>query len=231
MNVKNILLTFSIFRYSPKQGQNKDIANVYQFIPIMFLLCLRRFKSYIEQRQKHNAKYHHHSAHTTFVSASSSPSSTITSSSFISTASVPQTTTPALITGIATMVTSSTPIVTTTPFTVGLTSTVHGPTPVQVQNMITKVETTTSSSSSSSSCTQHGGGLLISKTEQGASVQQKQTPLSSPTTPIRKNSDTTKESTSFLSSLLASPANEIKAQVTKITEELKVETQFHFYLF
>lgn len=119
------------------------------------------------------------------------------------------------------MVTSSAPVVTTTPSTVGFTSTVHGPTPVQVQNMITKVETTPSSTPNSAN--QHGGGLLITKTEQTAAPQPHKQQLPSPTTPVRKNSDS-KEPASFLSSLLASPANEIKAKVTKITEELKVSS-------
>lgn len=89
------------------------------------------------------------------------------------------------------------------------TTSAHGPTPVQVQNMVSSSTATTPK------------GLLILKNEQS-----RQSPTS-----LTSTKDTPTPSTggsSFLSSLLVTPTTDIKAQVTKITETLKVK--FPFFL-
>lgn len=166
-----------------------------------------KFKSYIEQRQKHNAKYHHHQPSTTTTTIASP----VTPMTAVKMAQSPVSTSHIL------------PIVTTQPaFTVSATSTATmsgfissslKSSPLQMQRIISKTENTATSKQS------HSPGLLILKTD----IQRSST-LMSPTTTVRKSSDSRDAPvvpSSFLSSLLATPATDIKAQVSKITEVLK----------
>ena len=78
-------------------------------------------------------------------------------------------------------------------------ATTHGPTPAQVQNMI--IITTASATTPK--------GLLVAARSTSAS-------------PVPTKETSTPTGSSFLSSLLSAPTIDIKAQVTKITEVLKV---------
>ncbi|XP_066929496.1 bromodomain-containing protein 8-like isoform X3 [Clytia hemisphaerica] len=160
-----------------------------------------KFKSYIEQRQKHNAKYHHHPTTTT----STTIASPVTPMTAIKMSQTPVTVSSHSTSSQLTAATN----VASSPAAAPSSNLVPGPTPVQVQNMITP----TSSSSKPTSSLQ---GLLILKSDQ----QRNTTQQPSPTTP-KEPSTTASTGTSFLSSLLTAPTNDIKAQVTKITEVLK----------
>ena len=132
-----------------------------------------KFKKYIEQRQKHNAKYHHH--HTPSGSGATTPT-VETSDNVLFSSSVSE-------------------VVMVEPNTSHVQSIALQPPAVEKQISESKVPHTHVQNSEFE-------GKLPSKL---------------PTTPIRK----VDQQGSFLTSLLASPATEIKAQVNKMSDVLK----------
>lgn len=194
-----------------------------------------KFKSYIEQRQKHTAKYQNNQ------STASAASSTTTITTPIVTPLITPIPTP-ISTPISTPITTpiATPIITpilqkqapavvvttVTPTSSlstilvsssnPLKSTIVGPSPAQVQNMTIRTEANLAPPR----------GLLITKPDTNKPLESPTTPSNktAPTTPSNKTAPTTpsnKKGDSFLSSLLSAPANDIKAKVNEITEVLK----------